>query len=173
MATRAGVFERSERPLRRFLQRRIGVHADDAYQETVKRGLEAVERFDGRSSFSTFLTAIARNVAREQYRARTRREWVVGLGDADVYAAEVEDIDLVLDRHRATVQLAAAIAMLEPHHRDLLCWYYWHEISAAEIGRTIGVSENTVRSRLRRAKALLRQQFDATGHDSISRQSPT
>jgi RNA polymerase sigma-70 factor (ECF subfamily) len=48
--------------------------------------------------------------------------------------------------------------------------YYWEELSAADLGRVLGVPEGTVRTRIRRAKSLLEQALQrlSTGDADLS-----
>lgn len=60
------------------------------------------------------------------------------------------DQDLVLDVKRALEELPA-------HHREVVALHYLLDLSVAEISHELGVAEGTIKSRLSRARALLRE----------------
>jgi len=144
----------AEPGVRRFLNHRVGKGEEDAFQETMCRGLEARDRFDGRASLRTFLTAVAWNVSRELYRTRDRRSLHSPTGLCELASAD-SAVDEIVARREQVERLLSALDSLPAPMRSLLRRYYWDGWTASRIGRRIGVPENTVRSRLRRARKLL------------------
>jgi len=75
------IFRRYERPLRRFLYGMTGRRGstDDLVQETLCRAFKLLPNFRDESKFSTWVFGIARNVALESCRQRSRNlkqvEW--------------------------------------------------------------------------------------------------
>ena len=63
--------------------------ADDAAQEALIRIVRAIDRFDGRASFSTWSYRIATNAALDELRKRSRRPQLHVVGD-DGRASGVE-----------------------------------------------------------------------------------
>ena len=60
------------------------------------------------------------------------------------------DAEAAWNEERAKAQLCR----VPPHpakDREVLCWYYWDGLTAAEIGRRLGISEAAALQRLVRA----------------------
>ena len=57
-------------------------------------------------------------------------------------------------------RLAAALEALPLEHRMTLELFYFDDLSGREIASVLGIGEHTVRSRLSRARQLLRGQLD-------------
>jgi len=60
--------------------------------------------------------------------------------------------------------LAAAMARLAPHYREILILRNIEELSAPEAAAHLGISVAAVKSRLHRARALMREQLLAGGY---------
>ena len=65
-----------------------------------------------------------------------------------------------LDALENRLALRRAIADLSPDHRQVVALRYFAGLTVPEVARTLGVREGTVKSRLHRALAILRQQLD-------------
>jgi RNA polymerase sigma-70 factor (ECF subfamily) len=55
--------------------------------------------------------------------------------------------------------LRRAVLALPPRYREPVVLYYFHEMDVAAAAATMGLPEGTVKARLSRARALLRQRF--------------
>ncbi len=100
-----------------------------------------------------WLMSIAANEARQLVRSRGRRK-VREVAVLDPWTPPADST--VAQR----VDLANALALIEPHDRELLGLRYLAGLDSAEIGRTVGMSATAVRSRLARARERLRQELD-------------
>ena len=71
--------------------------------------------------------------------------------------------------------LRRAIAELSPDHRQVVALRYFASLTVPELARTLGIREGTVKSRLHRALAILRQQLDESHPETskASDRSPT
>ncbi len=81
-----------------------------------------------------------------------------------------------LDALEDRLVLRRAVAELSPDHRQVVALRYFAGLTVPETARVLGVREGTVKSRLHRALAVLREQLDqsppqepqSTGSSSIS-----
>ncbi len=136
--------------------------AEDAGQAVFLKAYRALERFEGRSSFATWLTRIAINQCKDSLRRRRR--------------GRAESLDALLDTGgplpAALVEPAPAPAhealpqdlldRLSPDERGLL------ELAGSddepgyrELGRRLGISVDSVKGRLKRARQKLRRLWSA------------
>ena len=157
----AELVRRFEGPLFGFFGR-MGLsraQAEDLAQESFLRAWRSLDRFDPiRARFSTWLFAIARNLALDEHAqvATTR------VDDAAVETAE-ERVDerpgpaealALQQRLRA---LRAALRTLAPAERCVLALSYVSELDSATIARLEGCSVGALRVRLHRARLRLRE----------------
>jgi RNA polymerase sigma-70 factor (ECF subfamily) len=118
--------------------------AEDVVQDAFERAFGALERFDRRASFRTWLLRIVTNRALDLLKGQRRQ---VPLGEHGV-----EWVDAV--GRRGVLQ--GAVARLSPDRRLVVVMRYWLDLAPGEIAEHLGVPEGTVNSRLARALAELR-----------------
>ncbi len=132
-----------------------GGRADDLVQETwlaAARSREGVLR-----SPRAWLSRTARNIAWNQNRARARRA-ETSLDAEPASGRDTADIAASLEAERI---LVASLGDLDEPCRTAVYLRFREELAPAEIAERTGVPVNTVRSRLRRGLAQLRQRLDA------------
>ena len=126
--------------------------ADDLTQETYLRAFGALHRFEGRSSFRTWLLSIARRVCADAVRTRRRRRFSLVRDDADLESlAAVADADTVAEG--ATVN--DLLARLDVDRREAFVLTQLLGLSYAEAADVAGCPVGTIRSRVARARADL------------------
>lgn len=130
--------------------------AESAVQETWLRAVRALERFDGRSTFRSWLVGIARNCCREQAR-RQARLVLVGDTGPPVPATEPPPAGGGID-------LARAVAGLPERARAVLLLHDVEGCTHVEIGDILGVDPGTSKSQLSRARRLLRRALSGGDH---------
>ncbi len=151
------LFERHFEALYRFFRNKAGTAADDLVQRTLLAAYEGSERFRGESSFRTFLFAIARNqllVHLAKLRGVERIE-----PQRDSVADTAPSPSSVVHRRREHAMVLQALRRLPVDHQILLELFYWEQHSGAELASILAVPEGTVRTRLRRARQLLADEF--------------
>ena len=91
-------------------------------------------------------------------RIRARREQAGSIGD-DVTASTLGTPVDVAQGREAHDAVRVALQGLPPDYRATVVLHYTEGLSYAEIAETLGVSVETVRSRLKRARAQLRKKL--------------
>jgi DNA-directed RNA polymerase specialized sigma24 family protein len=150
------IFERHHVEIRRYLRHRIADPnvAEDLAAETFARAFAARHTFADRGHGARpWLFQIATNLLRDELRARARRHT---LGQR----LRGERPPPVILPGGADPALASALATLRRDELDVLLLFAWAELSYEEIAATLGAPVGTVRSRLSRARARLRAEFD-------------
>jgi len=129
--------------------------ADDLAQETALISLSRDRALDegGRG----WRVGVLRRLVLTRWRERSRRERREAKAIPPTEAPAPEALLEQIEVHRALVD--AVIALEEPY-RQVVILSYFHDLSAAEISRRTGDPEPTIRSRLRRAIARLRESLD-------------
>lgn len=73
-----------------------------------------------------------------------------------------EPVEQIL-RTETSRELWDAVHCLDARHRTVVLLYYYHDMSTREIAHICGTMEGTVKSRLHRARALLRERLNQDG----------
>lgn len=134
----------------RFLRNLTGSKedAEDLTQQTFLRAWEALPKFRGDSSLSTWLHSIAYH--EYTHWLRSRRE-SIPLDEL------IETPDLQAEQSLEAVLLRWAIARLDNEHREVFVLHYVQGFSVNEIAQIVGVPRGTVKSRLFFARQKLRE----------------
>ena len=160
------VFDRHFDAIHRYLSRRVGTDlADELAAEAFAVAFRKRRRYDAsRADARPWLYGIATNLVSRHRRteerelrayARTGRDPAVG-DHAPVLAAS-------LDARAAGPALAAAVAALDHRDREVLLLFAWGELGYAEIAGALGIPMGTVRSRLSRARRIVRAELIERG----------
>lgn len=157
------------------LCRRLTGNPEDAAELTQEAFLNAwrgLGRFQGESSFSTWLYRLASNACIDFLRKEKRRQnlsMTVSLDDEEE-ARQVELPDerytpeRELERTEVRQAVAAGLERLTPEHRQVLVMREINGLSYAEIGAVLGLEEGTVKSRIARARNALRKVLTERGN---------
>ena len=147
--------------IQRYLTRLLGpTEADDAAQEVFAKVSQALAQFRGDASLSTWIYRIATNTAYDRLRsASSRRAGEVPLESA----APVHDpscgIDQKLVRTEMNECIDVYIARLPASYRSVVILSEHEGLTNQEIADTLGVSLDTVKIRLHRARTRLRKEL--------------
>ena len=137
----------------RVLARLVGRRADleDLLQETYLRLLKAVKHFRGESRFRTFLYRVCANVAFSHLRWWRRRpeDPVRDLPERPSADAGPEQEAF---RREASQLVGAALEGLSVKKRIVFVYHELCGMGPLEIAEAVGISPNTVRSRLHHAR---------------------
>ena len=136
-----------------------GDSAADLTQETYRKAWEALEGFDGRSQFFTWLYRIAYTTFLNSIR-RPRR--VVSLDESD--APEMRDEqplqDELLGNTEEAERLRAAVLTLPEDLRFTVTAHFWGGLAVKEIAQIESITTVAIRKRLHKAFAILESSLD-------------
>ncbi len=137
---------------------------EDVLQETLLKAYQHLQSFRGTCSFSTWLLAIGTNVSLMLLRKRkTLRKNICDVVAEDGETLVMEWRDTAPDPEQRymmyeTIQtLKHAVRRLSPQLRNLLEMYYQSELRLKDAAQIVGVSEGAVKSRILRARHMLRR----------------
>ena len=166
----AEIVSRYRNPLTNYLFRMLADYEEavDLAQETFVRVYFAIERYHTDYAFSTYIYRIATNLAISEIRKKKRRR-LLSLSsffqNEDNEAQEfhlpdgksLPDEDLVEAERNRTIE--KAIATLPDKYRAPIVLREIQELSYEEIARILGLGLGTTKSRISRARALLREKL--------------
>jgi RNA polymerase sigma factor (sigma-70 family) len=159
------LFDRHFDAIHRYLERRLGREsADELAAETFVQAFGARERYDpSRESARPWLFGIAANLARHQRRKEGRRSRAYARAAAQSTSAETVEVDGRIDAAAQGPDLIRGLASLAEPDREALLLYAWADFSYEEVGEALGIPTGTVKSRISRARARLREQLAGSG----------
>jgi RNA polymerase sigma-70 factor (ECF subfamily) len=147
-------------PLRRYVARVAGdaQAAEELVQEIWLRVVQGIGRLQDPLKFRPWLFGIAHRRLMDELRGRYAPQ--AAEVELDALAAEAPDAD----RELVARELERGLARLPAGERDVLSLFYLEELSLADVAQVLAVPVGTVKSRLFRARQLLRHQLTGEAH---------
>jgi RNA polymerase sigma-70 factor, ECF subfamily len=135
--------------------------AEDLISEVFLDVWRQAGRFQGRSSVSTWMLAIARFKSLSALRRRPDEEF-----DEDSTAAIEDEADgphLTLEKKDKSALIQKCLAGLSAQHREVIDLVYYHDKSVEEAAAIVGIPESTVKTRTFYARKRLAELLKAEG----------
>jgi RNA polymerase sigma-70 factor, ECF subfamily len=133
--------------------------AEDVMQDAYVRAYQHLGQFEGRSTFVTWLTRIAMHQAfacAERLKRQTSLDDNEILADMKSTLASTDNPEQNVAHRELQSALEAAILSLPPKYRTVMMVRDVEEMSTAEAASILEISEEAVKVRLHRARALVR-----------------
>lgn len=124
--------QRHLRAMYRFFRSKVDTGAEDLVQRTFTACFEARSRFEGRSSFRTFLYGVARNMLLAEFRSRNRAELEVDFSTQSI-AELVSSPSGVVALNEEKQLLHAALRRIPVDFQLAIELYYWEELSGSDV----------------------------------------
>lgn len=153
--------------------------AADAVQDALLKVHRALPRFqDG--NFRSWLLRIVTNTCYDHLRSLRRRPSVSlddltdeqGVEFPALYSEEHLDPEVVVTRREGMGLLLSAIDQLPAYHREVVLLVDVHGYDYSEAAATLGLPLGTIKSRLSRARAALRDDLVACGYLATQTSAP-
>jgi RNA polymerase sigma factor (sigma-70 family) len=128
------------------------VLAGDLTQDIWLRVIQGLGKLREAAQFRAWLFAIAHRTFMDRLRAHYATPVDTGMALDDFVAAEDIAADPIMER-----ALATGMATLPLIEREVVTLFYLEELSLAEIAQVLSIPSGTVKSRLFRARTLLRK----------------
>jgi len=145
--------------------------AEEVAQEAFLKALKGLHSFRGDAKFSTWLVQIALNEARarlRQNRSHLHQSLEESSADSEYMPMDLADWREIpseaLERKELTQRIEQTLETLRPIYREVLVLRDIQHLSIAETSQALGISEDLVRTRLRRARLQMREAL-APGYD--------
>ncbi len=132
--------------------------AEDAAQQAFAKAAVNLPKLRKADQFGRWVAAICRNEARDLARARQ-----VARMDGEMPAAEPES-----DRLAVTEVVKRALGRLSSEAREVVFLRFYDGLSYDQISEVLGISEQAINGRLRRAKRELAEYLRRDGFGEVS-----
>jgi RNA polymerase sigma-70 factor (ECF subfamily) len=147
-------------------------NAEDLFQDTWIKAFKYMKDFDRNKNFEPWLFTIAINLFKDNYRKLKR--WF----SKSIDFFDITEKDIVMDNIRATTylpeesydnsqnkeDLRKAINSLKDDFRMVVILFYYNGLKQKEISEILKIPEGTVKSRLNKAKKLLKEYMEGTSY---------
>ncbi len=157
------IVERYKDRVHWLIRRMVGnPNAEDLTQDVFLRVYQAVEGFQGRSSFRTWLYSIARNLCATELRKRGVRGEHISFEDEGeekvhwLLPDSAGGLEEQIERHDFSEKVQAMIARLPENYRTVLTLFYLQQVRYEEIAGIMGIPMGTVKTYIHRARLRLR-----------------
>jgi len=156
------LFQKWNPPIWNYLRR----HADrddvasDLAQDVWLRVLRGIAALKDGERFRAWLFGIARHAWMDHLRVRYQS---MPVSDQELESLMASDTDAEAPDDPLLERMHAELQRLPLIERDVLTLFYLKELSLSELSEVLGVPLGTVKSRLFRARQLLRNQIHAHG----------
>jgi len=140
--------------------------AEEILQDVFVTVFKKVDRFEGKSAFSSWLYRITVNTAFMKLRKRKQSQAVSldEIGDAVTESfsgkrSDVSDVNFISSRHELREQLDRAIERLPEEYKAIFILRDVDGLSNQEVGEILNLSVPAVKSRLHRSRLMLRKKL--------------
>lgn len=146
---------------------------DDLYQDTFMKALELKDKIDIEQNPKSYLLSIAVRLWKNRRRKYAWRQRIAGMENFsdEVYVCESENTgsgnnpeeEMLIKEEKAYVM--KCVSYLDEKYRLPVYLYYLAELSLKEIARILKVPEGTVKSRLHKARVIIKEKMEVAGYD--------
>ncbi|MFJ4285664.1 RNA polymerase sigma factor [Paenarthrobacter nicotinovorans] len=156
------LFDRYASAIFRYAARRAGdFAADDVTSETFLVAWEQLDKYDlSRDDARPWLFGIANNLLRQHHRSEANvLKAAARAAGREAMADDSDRIAAEVDAQVAAGRIAQALKSMASIDRETLLLYAWADLTYEGIAQAMSVPVGTVRSRLNRARQILRTEF--------------
>jgi RNA polymerase sigma factor (sigma-70 family) len=164
------LFDRHFATIHRYLERRIGADgADELAGDVFRIAFEQRRRFRPlHDSALPWLYGLATNLMLKRWRSERRHLRALARLDAERATVAFEGLDERLVARSSRTALLDALASLPQRDRDVVVLIAWEELSYDEAAAALEIPVGTVRSRLNRARRMLRELLGDIGNERVT-----
>ncbi|WP_051582405.1 RNA polymerase sigma factor [Lysinibacillus fusiformis] len=140
--------------------------AEEVTQDVLMKYLLHKDEFRKDASLKTYLTRIAINCCHDELRKQKRKLFISKLLPLGRTEPSVEQTYISTEEYTTLKQIFFTLPL---HYREVIILFYYEEFDVSEIASLLNVSQNTVRTRIRRARELLKtnQELEAIFYEGI------
>ncbi len=149
-------------------------NGDELYQDTMLKLLEKRKRLDSVQNTKSYALSTSINLWRDKKRKYANRMRLVPIDSMDKMSDEgyeIPNYDNQISPEHIVLQqseidmIQKFVALLPEKYRIPIYLYYSADMQISGISGILGLPEGTVKSRMRRAKKLLKEKLEAIGYD--------
>ena len=140
--------------------------AEDIMQDVFLKVYEKEEQFRGDANFKTYLYRITINCCKDHLKSWSFKH-LFFTNDTREDIQISNSIEHTMIRFEEDYEFGKQILALPIKYREILVLHYYQDYSISEIAQMLGKSENTIYTRMRRAKEKLKSNLTVQAGDPI------
>lgn len=134
--------------------------AEDLTQDIFVKCYKALHTYRGKSKLKTWLWRIAINHCKDFLKSWYNKNVIVSENESSNNRTKKEMVEQVIIQKEEDDQLIFALMTLPIKYREVIYLFYYEELLIKDITVLTGTTDNTVKTRLRRAKELLKERLE-------------
>jgi RNA polymerase sigma-70 factor (ECF subfamily) len=129
-------------------------NAEDLLHDAIVRAANGCERFEGRSSFTTWMFQIIVNCFRDRLRAKQMENL-----ESEVSDVASPDASDPVSEAELGQQIAQHVSSLPPRQREVLVLIVYENLSVSDTAEVLGITQTNVRVNLSYAREQLKKEL--------------
>jgi RNA polymerase sigma-70 factor, ECF subfamily len=134
--------------------------AEDLTQDIFVKCYNSLHTYNKKSKLRTWLWRIAINHCKDYIKSWYNKNVIVIDEQIHTTFKQTENVEETVIQKDEDEQLTSAVMNLPIKYREVIFLFYYEELSIKEIAEITEIKENTVKTRLRRAKEILREELE-------------
>ncbi|MBT2682144.1 sigma-70 family RNA polymerase sigma factor [Bacillus sp. ISL-37] len=134
--------------------------AEDLTQEIFVKCYKSLHTYSGKSKFRTWLWRIASNHCKDYLKSWYNKNVFTTDYQLIYDSMQSDSVEQTVIQDEEDGQLATAVMELPVNYREVIYLFYFEEMTIKEISAVTEVKENTIKTRLKRAKELLKERLE-------------
>ncbi|TKI76653.1 sigma-70 family RNA polymerase sigma factor [Bacillus mycoides] len=131
--------------------------AEDLTQDIFVKCYKSLHTYKGKLNVKTWLWRIAINQCKDYIKSWYNKKVIVTEDEAAYIGVQNDSVEQAVIQNAKDRELASAVMNLPIKYREVIYLFYYKELSIKEIAIVIEVKENTIKTRLKKAKELLKK----------------
>ncbi|WP_430787004.1 sigma-70 family RNA polymerase sigma factor [Virgibacillus flavescens] len=134
--------------------------AEDLTQDIFVKCYRSLDSFKGKSTLRTWLWRIAINQSKDYLKSWYNKNVSLTENESEFTGYQNGSVEKTVIQNDEDQMLASVVMNLPIKYREVIYLYYFEELAIKEIAVVIEMKENTVKTRLKRAKELLKERLE-------------
>ncbi|ENQ3079073.1 sigma-70 family RNA polymerase sigma factor [Bacillus sp. WLY-B-L8] len=131
--------------------------AEDLTQDIFVKFYKSLHTYKGKSKLRTWLWRIAINHCKDYIKSWYNKKVIVTENESTYTGVQKESVEQTVIQNDEDRRLTSAVMSLPIKYREVIYLFYFEELPIKDIAMVIEVKENTIKTRLKRAKELLKK----------------
>ncbi|RIW29053.1 sigma-70 family RNA polymerase sigma factor [Bacillus salacetis] len=133
--------------------------AEDLTQEIFVKCYKSLHTYNRKAKLKTWLWRIAINHSKDHLKSWYNNKVIIAETDLSQPGRQDKSVEESVIQREEDTELANAVLNLPVQYREVIYLHYFEEMQIKDIAKATEQKPNTVKTRLRRAKSILKEQL--------------
>jgi RNA polymerase sigma-70 factor, ECF subfamily len=134
--------------------------AEDLTQDIFVKCYHSLHTYKGKATLRTWLWRIAINHCKDYLKSWYNNKVMLTENTNDMEHHQVQNVEQIVIQSDEDNQITASVMNLPVKYREVIYFYYYEELTIKDLAELLGINHNTVKTRLKRAKELLKKELE-------------